>query len=55
MFIASNDDIQQLVFCSENDSIIDIDTTKQIYGLVHLMASYYVFNVEYPKTCKNTF
>lgn len=33
----------------ENDNLMELPTTTIGQGLVYLMASYYVFNVDYPK------
>ena len=43
-----------VVVYAENDTIMNIETDKLIDGLAHLMACYYVFNVEYPRVCKSS-
>ena len=39
--------VQQMFVCGENNIIVEVPTNKVINGFIHLMATYYVFNVEY--------
>ena len=42
--------------CAENKIALEIPTsTKLVDGFIHLMALYYVFDVQYPSFCKATF
>ena len=41
--------IQQIFVCAENT---ELPTNGLIDGFIHLMAAYYVFNVQYPNFCK---
>ena len=41
--------IQQIFVCAENT---EVPTNGLIDGFIHLMAAYYVFNVQYPNFCK---
>ncbi len=43
----NEESIQQIFVCAENEMIIEVPTNKLIDGFIHLMATYYVFNVEY--------
>ena len=48
------DNCQQFV-CAENEVVFEVPTsTKLIDGFVHLMALYYVCDVQYPSFCKST-
>ena len=40
--------IQQIFVLAENDVLLELPTNELVDGFVHLMASYYVFNVQYP-------
>lgn len=42
-----DESIQQMFVCAENTTVIEVPTNKLIDGYIHLMATYYVFNVEY--------
>lgn len=55
MFLNDQKEVEQLLICAEGDVILDIDSQKIVDGLIHLMASYYVFDVSYPKECQNMF
>ena len=46
--------IKQMLVCAENEAIIEIPTMQLVDGLIHLMAAYYVYNVQYPSVCKAT-
>ena len=57
LVVFHDDKIEQMFICSENDVILDIahDSATLVDGIIHLMAAYYVFHVEYPKICRNSF
>ncbi len=40
--------VQQFV-CAENEEILEIPSTSLINGMAYLMATYYVYDVGYPK------
>ena len=44
--------IQQIFVCAENTVLLEVPTNGLIDGFIHLMAAYYVFNVQYPNFCK---
>ena len=48
------EEIKQMFICAENEAIVEIPTLQLADGFTHLMAAYYVFNVEYPSSCKAT-
>ena len=54
LFLLIERALSRWLFYAENDTIADIETDKLIDGLTHLMACYYVFNVEYPSVCKTS-
>ena len=54
VIIHDDKEIQQIFVCAENNVIMEVPTNKFIDGIVHLMAAYYVFNVQYPNFCKPT-
>lgn len=54
IFCTQEDNSQQMFICAENEVILEIPTSKLVDGLVHLMAMYYVFDVQYPSFCKAT-
>ena len=47
-------DIEQMFICAENEIAFEIPSTDVIDGFVHLMATYYVLDVDYPSFCKPT-
>ena len=49
-----NKTIQQMFVCSEKQVLFEIPTTNFVDGILLLMASYYVFDVQYPSCCKST-
>ena len=58
LVVFSNGDsseINQMFITAENQVIVELNTTKLIDGLIHLMAIYYVMDVSYPKCCKPTY
>ena len=36
--------------CAEDDGILELPTTKIGEGITYLMAAYFVYNVQYPKS-----
>jgi hypothetical protein len=46
--------MQQMFVSIEGDMVVDICSEKLVDGLIHLMASYYVFDVSYPTSCKSS-
>ena len=40
----------QMILCAKNQEICEVQGETLVEGLLHLMAAYYVFGVEYPKT-----
>ena len=48
-------DIVQMFLSAENDALMEIPGTTVINGIAHLMAAYYVLDVQYPKVCKSSF
>ena len=45
----------QMFICAENEQSFEVPSNKKLVdGLVHLMAMYYVFDVQYPAFCKAT-
>ena len=50
------ENVQQMFLCAENEVILEVPTCSSglVDGLVHLMALYYVFDVQYPSFCKPT-
>ena len=48
-------DIVQMFVSAENEALMEIPGTTVLNGIVHLMAAYYVLDVEYPKVCKSSF
>ena len=40
---------------AEGDALMKLNAISILEGIVHLMASYYVFDIEYPKPSKPTF
>ena len=45
----------QMFLIAEGDALMELNATSILEGIVHLMASYYVFDIEYPKSSKPTF
>ena len=44
----------QTFLCAENVAIMELPSSTIQTGIAHLMAAYYVFDVQYPKMCKPT-
>ena len=42
-----------MLLCAENSQIMEVPGETLREGILHLMASYYVYGVEYPKGCKS--
>lgn len=51
-----DDNSLQMFLCAENSISLEVPATKYtlIDGLIHLMAMYYVFDVQYPSFCRST-
>ena len=47
-----NEQLSQMFICAENQELFEVPGERLVEGLLHLMASYYVFGVEYPKVCR---
>lgn len=45
----------RMFLCAEGKVAMEIHTTKLVDGFIHLMAMYYVFDVNYPKYNRSTF
>ena len=41
--------LSQMILCAEDQEICEVQGETLVEGLLHLMATYYVFGVEYPK------
>ena len=48
-------DIVQMFISAENEALMKIPSTTVLSGIAHLMAAYYVLDVQYPKVCKSSF
>ena len=46
--------VVQMFLCAENQSIMELSSTKFVDGVIHLFAAYYVFGVEYPRLCRSS-
>ena len=46
-------DVVQMFLCAESKALMEIPSTFFIDGVSHLMAAYYVFDVQYPKVCQS--
>ena len=46
--------LSQMMVCAENEELFEVpgETLGLLEGIMHLMAAYYVYNVEYPRGCK---
>ena len=49
MVIFEDESIVQVFIAGEDDDLMELPVTTIGGGIVYLMATYYVFNVEYPK------
>ena len=38
----------------ENEALMEIPATTVLSGITHLMAAYYVLDMQYPKVCKSS-
>lgn len=54
LVVFHGDGSQQMFLCAEKEVVFEIPTTstKLIDGIIHLMAMYYVLDVQYPAFCK---
>ena len=43
--------LSQMILCAEDQEIAEIPGKMLVDGLFHLLASYYVYGVAYPKGC----
>ena len=52
----SDDNSLQMFICAENNVALEIPAANNtlVHGMIHLMAMYYVFDVQYPSFCKAT-
>lgn len=48
-------DIVQMFLSVENKALMEIPGTTVLNGIAHLMAAYYVLDVQYPEVCKSFF
>ena len=48
-------DIVQMFLSAENEALMEIRGTTVLNGIAHLMAAYYVLDIQYPKVCKSSF
>ena len=46
------DGVVQMFLCAENQSSMEVPSMKLVDGIAHLMAAYYVFGVEYSRSCR---
>lgn len=44
--------VMQMFLCAENESIMEVPSTKLLDGVRHLMTAYYVLGVDYPRSCR---
>ena len=44
--------LSQMIVCAENEELFEMPGETLLEGIMHLMAAYYVYNVEYPRGCK---
>ena len=54
LVVVEDGHMQQMFVSIEGDMVVDICSEKLVDGLIHLMASYYVFDVSYPTSCKSS-
>ena len=52
MIFHDDESIEQIFICAENTIVVEVPSNNLVDGLIHLMATYYVFNVQYPGFCK---
>ena len=43
--------LSQMILCAENEEVAEVPGNTLVDGLFHLLASYYVYGVAYPKGC----
>ena len=51
MVFIDDGSLSQTILCAENQETAEISGKKLVNGLFHLLASYYVYGVAYPKGC----
>lgn len=51
MIFHDDESIQQM---AENTVVLELPTNELVDGFIHFMATYYVFNVQYPNFCKGS-
>ena len=44
--------VLQMFLCAENESVMELPSNELFDGVKHLMAAYYVYGVEYPRSCR---
>ena len=54
LIIFQDDGISQILLTAEKKVIMELPTTRLIDGFIILMATYYFFDVCYPKHCKQS-
>lgn len=47
-------EVVQMFLSAENEALMELPSTTILNGIAHLMAAYYVLDVQYPKVCKST-
>ena len=52
VFIDSGD-LSQMIIVAENQELFEVPGDTLLNGILHLMATYYVYNVAYPKSCRS--
>ena len=52
VFIDSGD-LSQMIIVAENQELFEVPGDTLLDGILHLMATYYVYNVAYPKSCRS--
>ena len=52
LVFTDNEQLSQMFICAENQELFEVPGERLVEGLLHLMASYYVFGVDYPKVCR---
>ena len=52
LVFTDNEQLSQMFICTENQELFKGPREILVEELLHLMASYYVFGVEYPKVCR---
>ena len=52
MVTTDNGELSQMLICAKNTELFEVPGETLGEGILNLMASYYVFNVDYPRKCK---